>query len=270
MWGTARPIRDFTRALCDFNPRARVGTTCVQFQTSKSRDHFNPRAPCGARRAIRLSWTRCFRNFNPRAPCGVRLCCHEISVVMNAFQSTCPAWGTTYRPRLYRQTIPISIHVPRVGHDVGTGLFLYAFTIISIHVPVWGTTGRADPSRPPSAYFNPRARCGARPQQLEVLAPLRIFQSTCPLWGTTRQQVGAEGHKQISTRVPRGARLRQRRSSSCPAHDFNPRAPCGARRHCPRSKYDQRYFNPCAPCGARRWRITIANMELIFQSTCPV
>ena len=33
--------------------------------------------------------------------------------------------------------------------------------------------------------------------------------------------------------------------------DFNPRAPCGARRYLPRARKPRRNFNPRAPCGAR-------------------
>ena len=57
--------------------------------------HFNPRAPCGARRRGRLAAHAGMANFNPRAPCGARLG---------------PALSLS-------PSLLISIHAPRVGRD---------------------------------------------------------------------------------------------------------------------------------------------------------
>ena len=59
--------------------------------------HFNPRAPCGARRRGRLAAHAGMANFNPRAPCGARLG---------------PALSLS-------PSLLISIHAPRVGRDQG-------------------------------------------------------------------------------------------------------------------------------------------------------
>ena len=70
------------------------GATCISACGRPGGKHFNPRAPCGARRT---AWTtsRPCANFNPRAPCGARL------------------------DRLLRVAIvaPISIHAPLAGRD---------------------------------------------------------------------------------------------------------------------------------------------------------
>ena len=100
-----------------------------------SRDcYFNPRAPRGARLV-----KQCLHNcdsmyFNPRAPRGARLAPCASGVNMATFQSTCPARGTTYRVRVMKENYPISIHVPREGHDGFSNLPTINF-IISIHVP---------------------------------------------------------------------------------------------------------------------------------------
>ena len=100
--------------------------------------HFNPRAPCGARRpAARYRGQECY--FNPRAPCGARLTQSGIISAEHLFQSTRPVWGATIPARhpttkeKFQSTRPvwgatgrlcnvvfvdtISIHAPRVGRD---------------------------------------------------------------------------------------------------------------------------------------------------------
>ena len=52
--------------------------------------------------------------------------------------------------------------------------------------------------------------------------------------------------------------------------NFNPRAPCGARRGRAVCGSSGSYFNPRAPCGARRVVGTMSGNEGIFQSTRPV
>ena len=106
--------------------------------------HFNPRAPCGARRRGRLAAHAGMANFNPRAPCGARLgpalsLSPSLLISIHAprvgrdclscqrsddwgqFQSTRPVWGAT-KPEIYcRLRTVISIHAPRVGRDVCSG-----------------------------------------------------------------------------------------------------------------------------------------------------
>ena len=52
--------------------------------------------------------------------------------------------------------------------------------------------------------------------------------------------------------------------------NFNPRAPCGARRRQNQPMRLQRYFNPRAPCGARPTRTTKRSRAPIFQPTRPL
>ena len=171
----------------------------------------------------------------------------------SSFQSTRPVWGATKSPPNVPYVVHISIHAPRVGRDGvhGTGKLksanfnprapcgarlmllsqFYTLTDISIHAPRVGRDRNGAPAPPPSRYFNPRAPCGARlysasgvysQTMISIHAPRvgrdlafdisrsspAIFQSTRPVWGATRvaliQQYGIR--------------------------NFNPRAPCGARR----------------------------------------
>ena len=146
-------------------------------------------------------------NFNPRAPCGARPSCTTRIYSTAAFQSTRPVWGATSRH-----------------------FTLAAFT----------------------ADFNPRAPCGARRRTVAVADRLVRFQSTRPVWGATHgrdrrveqlqisihaPRVGRDGRPfgrwtgaDISIHAPRVGRDRGRRGTAGVVPDFNPRAPCGARR----------------------------------------
>ena len=168
-----------------------------------------------------------------------------------------------------------------------------------------------------SFNFNPRAPCGARLADFTASCRLMIFQSTRPVWGAThvfraiidilsisihaprvgRDPVYAVHSAAItafqSTRPVWGATMRDTRYGRI-VDDFNPRAPCGARRgshfltdkraiisiHAPRVGRDALmrairaklsfYFNPRAPCGARRSMTVKKSSPFLFQSTRPV
>ena len=129
--------------------------------------------------------SRTTRNFNPRAPRGARQETVNTTIHQTAFQSTCPARGTTGDGKHNDTADGISIHVPREGHDTlmllpGCVNFTFQSTCpargttvnghhiikrqaISIHVPREGhdytlfiVTSNC------FTYFNPRAPRGAR------------------------------------------------------------------------------------------------------------
>ena len=80
-----------------------------------------------------------------------------------------------------------------------------------------------------SDNFNPRAPCGARPQQSDSTLHRPLFQPTRPLRGATGLTI----------------------LLMCVPPHFNPRAPCGARQGVNQLSRNVKYFNPRAPCGAR-------------------
>ena len=121
-----------------------------------------------------------------------------------------------------------------------------------------------------------------------------LFQSTCPLRGTTLWSPAPQHPKlDFNPRAPCGARpspmpcdtfLQRCISIHVPlaGHDFkhfshlhsgghfNPRAPCGARLSSPAAPRSVLNFNPRAPCGARHAVKWISSGKLAFQSTCPL
>ena len=114
-----RPLRGATSMsvtsslFSHFNPRAPCGARRAQPSCRNSpAPYFNPRAPCGARpRSRPLDCRRC--HFNPRAPCGAR----------QSDKITCP------------NRAQISTHAPLAGRDGRCGRR-------------WRRCGRFQPTRP--------------------------------------------------------------------------------------------------------------------------
>ena len=164
---------------------------------------------------------------------------------------------------------------------------------ISTHAPLAGRDCRAPPrGSPASAYFNPRAPCGARlpfPSAWQRTLP---FQPTRPLRGATCVELAvAEQMIFQPTRPLRGATTRTVHVDRDQDY-FNPRAPCGARLlPCRASRTlqtfqptrplrgattaEQQYciaqghFNPRAPCGARPIGRTSRKQQTDFNPRAP-
>ena len=125
--------------------------------------HFNPRAPCGARRRRGVRSARFARNFNPRAPCGARPQRTARAVSTAQFQSTRPLRGATQTVRGAGQWNAISIHAPLAGRDRAEKSAARGNRDFNPRAPCGA---RLRPMPIPSAAmtnFNPRAPCGARP-----------------------------------------------------------------------------------------------------------
>ena len=123
------------------------------------------------------------------------------------FQSTHPVRGATRVHALLVQQSGISIHAPRAGCDV-----------------VYTACHRV------RADFNPRTPCGARQMIGHGEWLPYLFQSTRPVWGATMT-----------------------RCCKCTVTSFQSTRPVwGATTMCPAGRARRRNFNPRAPCGARR------------------
>ena len=123
-----------------FNPRAPCGARRTLTSSLLRRSHFNPRAPCGARRRTR-SRRGSTAHFNPRAPCGARHVAHGVG----------------------RRGHGISIHAPLAGRDVQREISQMALEGFQSTRPLRGATFRGLLARHTLRDFNPRAPCGARP-----------------------------------------------------------------------------------------------------------
>ena len=163
------------------------GTTCRLDYARDWANHFNPRAPRGARLTSLIVFvflqlvfqstcpargtttrvtehTTSGKHFNPRAPRGARLLRGSNLTTSNIFQSTCPARGTThYRKANAYDERAISIHVPREGHDSRACMsVLILLTIFQSMCPARGTTPLLFILMRRCLHFNPRAPRGAR------------------------------------------------------------------------------------------------------------
>ena len=175
---------------------------------TKTRERFNPRAPCGARRET-CAYTARYIIFQPTRPLRGATAISKKSWQIHKFQPTRPLRGAT-RPQLHRLGDPrISTHAPLAGRDEppakegktklefqptrplrGATCRLTVCTpcryTISTHAPLAGRDARMPASRAERRDFNPRAPCGARQGIRLINSMLEItFQPTRPLRGAT-------------------------------------------------------------------------------------
>ena len=172
---------------------------------------------------------------------------HGTIITMMAFQSTRPMRGATNHWKEFNGENTISIHAPHAGRDFRAKPSCLE-PLISIHAPHAGRDFAVLLRDFCSPYFNPRAPCGARLIQFPLTGLLRLFQSTRPMRGATLR-LRQHGGKPIfqSTRPMRGATAMRTHGMTCGAN-----------------------FNPRAPCGARRWFKTNVIDPVVFQSTRPM
>ena len=142
----------------------------------------------------------------------------------------------------------ISIHAPRVGRDANERM-IYMKDRISIHAPRVGRDAYRTTSSRARKNFNPRAPCGARLCQIHDFLVFGIISIHAPRVG--RDSVLSDDvlqHFRISIHAPRvgrDLRLSVGRLGVC-------------------------NFNPRAPCGARRLKWADSDSRILFQSTRPV
>ena len=193
--------------------------------------NFNPRAPCGARHPSQTYKRPKELDFNPRAPCGARL---DASVTVT------PA-AADFNPRAPCGARQVSsVHFP-----ARTRNFNPRAPCGARHKRVFGVHRDA-------IHFNPRAPCGARLAGRRKITTMLGFQPTRPLRGATAGwAVTGSGTSEISTHAPLAGRDIKGGDVLSVSADFNPRAPCGARRTKLADTEAALDFNPRAPCGAR-------------------
>ena len=184
VWGATSPLLSNDKASAISIHAPRVGRDTSLPCRRMSRRHFNPRAPCGARRRQKrpASMHEAFQSTRPvwgatngggHAP------------KTTEFQSTRPVWGATQtrqRPRLqalFQSTRPVWGATTDEAKAALAGL-------ISIHAPRVGRDSWRPRSCRSRFYFNPRAPCGARLHATAHLFIFLEFQSTRPVWGATR------------------------------------------------------------------------------------
>ena len=193
---------------------------------------FNPRSPCGERRARRER--RHLRGpvstHAPLAGSDERGSLRLMRLVQ--FQPTLPLRGATRasrhrspHPQCFNPRSPCGErrHQQEVPRHPG---------VVSTHAPLAGSDRAVRVRDPRAVRFQPTLPLrGATPPSLPAVSSSNLFQPTLPLRGAT---------------------------APCPIRDgrrpsFNPRSPCGERRAAGGMTWRRhRSFNPRSPCGERR------------------
>ena len=188
-------------------------------------------------------------DFNPRTPCGVRRWASRSSDLPRQY----------FNPRTPCGVRPCAAACRRRrGPDFNPRTPCGVRRWIRLLLP--GTTN-----------FNPRAPCGARLPPALVGCLADLFQSTRPVWGATSSAMPSTRTMMISIHAPRVGRDKRNDKQRHHCKNFNPRAPCGARRRL-RAVHagPHTHFNPRAPCGARPKIVAFYGLNDEFQSTRPV
>ena len=168
-------------------------------------------------------------NFNPRAPCGARLVLVGTAYLAWSFQSTRPMRGATEHPESQRQFQPFQSTRPMRGATYSWPEWR-ALRLISIHAPHAGRDSSGQCAAGTAVQFqSTRPMRGATCAGWNGLLGL-VISIHAPHAGRDGASREPAAISAISIHAPHAGRdLFLARVAGAPA-DFNPRAPCGARR----------------------------------------
>ena len=163
-----RPLRGATAFEYSIEPYYKISTHAPLAGRDQGRPkqlhglhHFNPRAPCGARRGVRV--TSAADQISTHAPLAGRDTIAPCAVL----------------PRT------ISTHAPLAGRDRGVFFLLHA-VIISTHAPLAGRDATNSTSWRAREFQPTRPLRGATLKSVDITYDSYVFQPTRPLRGATR------------------------------------------------------------------------------------
>ena len=219
-------------------------------------NRFQPTRPLRGATAVNRCRRRAYQNFNPRAPCGARHVLCPLLGVRLGISTHAPLAGRDLHRSMTQRPERISTHAPLAGRDVSASFERRSSFSISTHAPLAGRdsgTGRT-PTLP--RYFNPRAPCGARPAEKKCDGVSDKISTHAPLAGRDRRAWPDKlDVVDISTHAPLAGRDRVRFEYAIDWREFQPTRPLrGATGKMAMPMRLRRDFNPRAPCGARRFR----------------
>ena len=157
-------------------------------------------------------------HFNPRAPCGARRSSDTISIRASRFQSMRPVWGAT---RIFCRTaraVFISIHAPAWGATLPACPQACPAAFQSTRPR--GARLRVCNNLYHLLHFNPRARVGRDSIGITTSEADAVFQSTRPRGARLDAPAFGDFHGAFQSTRPRDIMWRS-------AVDFNPRARVG-------------------------------------------
>ena len=194
------------------------------------------------------------QNFNPRAPCGARRASFSRRLRAYLFQPTRPLRGATIlglgpgpsSSRRFQPTRPLRGATVLCGGD---GQWLNYF---NPRAPCGARHGGVVQWSHVTLYFNPRAPCGARRADGMRFKPCEEISTHAPLAGRDTPARSASKLSHISTHAPLAGRDRSTTTAKFIHSAFQPTRPLrGATGLFFMRRKAERDFNPRAPCGAR-------------------
>ena len=261
--------------LAGFQPTLPLrGATGATGTLPVSNGGFNPRSPCGERRAkgwpeldgylfqptlplrgatsARRKYSSTSSSFNPRSPCGERRGGRRADVRRGPVSTHAPLAGSDEKCDDSVEKWLVSTHAPLAGSDDLSFLDIDLLNEFQPTHPLRGATSALRKVRVPNTGFNPRSPCGGRRHALWLCTWSGWFQPTLPLRGATAQAALDGTIVGFQPTLPlRGAT--QLMHDHNPPYEFQPTLPLrGATRSLATAFSPTMSFNPRSPCGERR------------------
>ena len=252
---------------------------------------FQPTLPLRGATCVNVHLIFCCQSFNPRSPCGERRAALVVQRGRLWFQPTLPLRGATQVPVPGAGGKRVSTHAPLAGSDC---LDVDAVRLGAWFQPTLPLRGATQHDRKITASclfqptlplrgatvalgvltswveFQPTLPLRGATEQLEGVTQINVFQPTLPLRGATRTSWSQCAPLCFNPRSPCGERRRSSPDRSASAR-FNPRSPCGERRSSDHGSFPVgRGFNPRSPCGERLLEMTLSPLAVPFQPTLPL
>ncbi len=252
-----------------FNPRSPCGERRRSACCRSSGTSFQSTLPVWGATAVQVLSKGSSKCFNPRSPCGERPSLFGNDDSLDLFQSTLPVWGATAMPSSVAPMLTFQSTLPVWG---ATQLAAQqaAGEAVSIHAPRVGSDVFTPSSESTINCFNPRSPCGERPDQAGEITLTGGFNPRSPCGERQSRRWRVSGHFNVSIHAPR---------VGSDGFAETPQAETKVSIHAPRVGSDTttghtgrcRFcFNPRSPCGERRHQPRTIILLQQFQSTLPV
>ena len=183
VWGATVKVRMALQVTPVSIHAPRVGSDEKALPRRRYGKCFNPRSPCGERRASGTPGST-DQSFNPRSPCGERQDHMPLGYAQRCFNPRSPCGE---RPAFVPHGCcgdRVSIHAPRVGSDNQRVVVIAPLDRFQSTLPVWGATMYPSLSAPYGLFQSTLPVWGAT-ALARSLRMVALFQSTLPVWGAT-------------------------------------------------------------------------------------
>ena len=253
---STHPLRGATRILAGRERRA----CCISIHA--------PLAGCDCRLHAPA---RRDRNFNPRTPCGVRRARAPDRGRGGRISIHAPLAGCDFSHKKSPFTAHISIHAPLAGCDAPKEIIKRYTKYFNPRTPCGVRPSTARGSTAWTMYFNPRTLAGCDISRAGNWCTISTFQSTHPLRGATIYPFSRPRlRKHFNPRTPCGVR-RALAHENCNRSRFQSTHPLRGATFCPRPAcYNGRISIHAPLAGCDRPAPTSTPTRDAFQSTHPL